>query len=195
MNTVMALIVLGMLAPVFLYIWYVAIHVPRRGRKMQEERWLPLASKLGGTLKRNGRFSSIAVPFGATVVQAFVADRALIDAAIKSHEVEFGGWRTFVHAPVAGATASFSSQTSARGDQVFQLARHKITPELGTPPELIARRLTPDLRNALDALGDNYRYVIAGPNLVAIELPGVCDRPELLEAAIYVAGSAAQPLA
>jgi hypothetical protein len=195
MDIAVPLVVILMLAPVVLYIRHVAFVVPRRGRKMQEEKWLPLAGKMGGTLTRGGRFSTIEVPFGATVVQAFVADRAMIDSAMKTHEREYGGWRTFVHAAVAGPSASFTSFSSERGDSVFQLAGHKITPELGTPPEQIARRLTPDVRRALGALGDNYRYLIAGPSLVAIELPGVCDRPELLEAAIYVAGSAAQPLA
>ena len=190
-------VVILMLAPVVLYIRHVAFVVPRRGRKMQEQQWAPLANKLGGTMSRatgGARFSRLQIPFGATLVEAFVADRAAIDATIRTGHVKFGGWRTFVHARVAGPTASFTCEASAKGDATFQLAGHKITAELQTPPQLIARRLTPDLRNALATLGTDYRYVIAGPNVVSIEMPGVCARAELLEAAIYVAGCSAQPL-
>lgn len=191
-----AFVLFIMLAPVVLYIRHVAIVVPRRGRQMQEKQWGPLATKLGGTMSPAtgvSRFAVIHIPFGTTRVDVFVADRATIDAAIRTSHVEFGGWRTFVHARVAGPTARFTSHADPSGDSMFQLPGHKITPQLDTPPELIARRLTPDLRNAFAALGPNYRYVIVGPSLVSIELPGVCDRAEILEAAIYIAGCAAQP--
>jgi hypothetical protein len=187
-----------MLAPVVLYVRHVAIVVPRRGRQMQDQQWAALATKLGGSMSRatgGARFSHLRVPFGATVVDAFVADRAAIDAKIDSPHREFGGWRTFVQATVAGPTASFSMEPSAKADPTFGLAGHRIKPELATPVELIGRRLTPDVRKALSALGPSYRYLVAGPSVVTIEMPGVCDRPELLEAAIYVAGCAAQPLA
>jgi hypothetical protein len=198
MGAAVLVVVVIMLAPVVLYIRHVAFVVPRRGRQMQDQHWQPLAAKLGGAMTRatgGARFSSLQVQFGATVVEAFVADRAAIDRAISIPHLEFGGWRTFVRARVAGPTANLIAEPSARGDATFHLPGHAIKPELGTPPDRIARRLTPDVRSALATVGGHYRFLVAGPSVVTIELPGVCDRPEVLEAAMYVAGSLAQPLA
>jgi hypothetical protein len=197
MGLALLLITVIMLGPVVLYVRHVAIVVPRRGREMQEKQWRPLATKLGGKLVRvNGvsKFSVMTVPFGPVSVEALVHDRAVIDGQISTPLLEYGGWKTFVQAKVLGPNPAWSAVPHPPGAPAHGLPGHAIVPELGTPEALIAQKLTPDVRTAFAMLGGSYRYLIAGPSLVTIEIPGVCDKPELLEAAIWIAGQAAHPM-
>src|SRR5687768_8706794 len=99
MGFAFALIFAIFLVPIGLYAWYVAVHVPKRGRAAQEASWRALANRIGGQLvASNGasRFHALTAPYGATTVRAVVFDRAAHDPALPQMRAEFGGWRTFV---------------------------------------------------------------------------------------------------
>jgi hypothetical protein len=191
--------------PLGLYIYWVTVVKPEQGRQSQDRIWKPLASRLnarwnpstGGT-----RFHAMTVPMRDAVVTATVLPHAPVDAEIK-HAVGLldpGGWRTFVFADTAARGAAFQIQPRGwsgpglpLGDAHLQ-QHHRIEPLLGTPPHAIAAKLTYELHRALATLGARYRYIASGPSFVAIELPGVCADPALLEAAIVAIGElAARP--
>lgn len=189
--------------PIGLYAWYVAVHVPARGRRQQEESWRPLAQRIGGQLvATNGvsRFHVLTVPYGAAMVRAIVFDRAAHDPALPQHNVELGGWRTFVQADVPGGRGvplSIAPRGAPRGGiAVGRPAleqHHVITPLLATQPNMVSWRITNELEQALAVLGDRYSYVQAGPSFVNLEIPGVCTDATVIEAALRVVGSLAQP--
>jgi hypothetical protein len=116
---------------------------------------------------------------------------------------EFGGWRTFVQADVPNQRgvplsiqprAKPSPNPSVFGRPALE-AHHLVTPLLSTPNEAVHWRLTPELEQALTVLGDRYDYVQAGPAFVNLEIPGVCTDPAVIEAALRVVGTLAQPTA
>lgn len=203
MGFAFALIFLIFAVPVGLYVWYVAIHVPARGRARQEQSWRPLAQRIGGHLVAStgtSRFHMLTVPYAAVTVRALVFDRAAHDPSLPQMRAELGGWRTFVQAEVPGArgvSLSIQPRGLSRGGLALGRAaldqHHLITPLLATQPQAIAWRITPDVEQALGVLGNRYDYVQAGPAFVNLELPGVCTDPVLLEAAMRVVGSLAQP--
>jgi len=186
------------------YIWYVAVHKPATGRAQQVQTWQPLAARLGGRFvptPGGARFHSIAIPFGATEVRCIVFDRAARDPQLPQINDEFGGWRTFVQADVPGQRGvplsitprhKYSKPGVPTGQPAVD-AQHVVAPQLATPPQAIPHRVGPDLAQALAALGPRYDYVQAGPQFVSLEIPGVCQDPAVLEAAIRVVGALAQP--
>jgi len=205
MGIVMFGLVVFMLGPVGLYIWYVAVHKPKAGRRAQETTWKPLAERIGGRFNVSdgvSRFHSVAVPYGQTLVTAIVFDRAALDPAIANevHGYEMGGWRTFVQASVppggGGSPAVISpggGKTSLPiGDAAFQ-QQHSARVLRQTPLPVLAARMTPQVCHAFSVLGGNYSSLVAGPSFVTLELPGVCTDPALIEAAIHVVGAFAQP--
>jgi len=190
--------------PLGLYIWYVAVHVPARGRARQAETWAPLAARLGGRFvptPGGARFHPIAIPFGPTEVTAIVFDRATRDPALDQMRGEVGGWRTFVQAPVPerqGIPLTIEPRHKWSKPQIVtgrpELdGSHVFTPLLGTHPQYVTQRITPDLAQALQVLGPRYDYVQAGPAFVSLEISGVCQDPAVLEAAIRIVGALAQP--
>ncbi|NVB80263.1 MAG: hypothetical protein HOV81_17855 [Kofleriaceae bacterium] len=203
MGFAFALIFLIFAVPIGLYVWYVAIHVPARGRARQEQSWRPLAERIGGNLVAStgtSRFHGLTVPYGATSVRALVFDRAAHDPSLPQMRAEFGGWRTFVQADVPGARGvplSIQPRGVSRGGIAIGRPaleqHHVITPLLATQPQAIGWRITPDLEQALAVLGNRYDYVQAGPAFVNLEIPGVCTDPVVLEAALRVVGALAQP--
>lgn len=205
MGLVMLGLALFMLAPVALYAWYVAVQKPKAGRAAQETTWKPLAERMNGRFVVSdgvSRFHSVAVPYGQTLVTAIVFDRAAFDTAVTGeiHYGEMGGWRTFVQASVppggggspAQITPGASKGALMIGDAAFQ-AQNSAVPLRGTPPELIAARMTPPVCHAFSVLGGRYRMFVAGPSFVSLELPGICTDPALIEAAIHIVGAFAQP--
>ncbi len=205
MGFAFALIFAIFAVPLGLYIWYVAIHVPARGRRQQEESWRPLAQRIGGQLvatSGTSRFHVLTVPYGAAMVRALVFDRAVHDQALPQMRAEFGGWRTFVQADVPGGRGvplSIEPRGGSRGGVPIGRPaleqRHAITPLLATQPNQIGWRITNDVEHALAVLGDRYSYVQAGPSFVSLEIPGVCTDPTVIEAALRVVGTLAQPTA
>jgi hypothetical protein len=204
MHLAFALIIGIFVVPIGLYIWYVAVHKPAAGRRAQLAHWQPLATRLGGRFVPSpggARFHSIVVPFGATEVSCIVFDRAAHDPQLSQINNEVGGWRTFVQADVPGQRGVPLAITprhrwSKPGVPTGQPAvdeHHVVVPQLTTPPQAIAHRVGPDLAHALTALGPHYDYVQAGPRFVSLEIPGVCQDPAVLEAAIRVVGGLAQP--
>lgn len=203
MGIAFAFIFLIFAVPLGLYAWYVAVHVPARGRARQEQSWRPLAQRIGGNLVAStgtSRFHVLTVPFGATNVRALVFDRAAHDPALPQMRAELGGWRTFVQADVPGGRGvplSIEPRGSSRAGVAIGRPtleqHHVITPLLATQPHAIGWRITPDVEQALAVLGNRYEYVQAGPAFVSLELPGVCTDPVLLEAALRLVGSLAQP--
>ena len=205
MGFAFALIFAIFFVPIGLYVWYVAIYVPRRGRRRQEQAWRLLADRIGGRLVQTNRvadFHALSVPFGAGLtVRALVFDRAAHDKALPQMRGEIGGWRTFVQADVPnqrGVPLSIEprakpSKTAAVFGRPALEAHHLVTPLLSTPNEAVHWRLTPDLEQALMFLGDRYDYVQAGPSFVNLEIPGVCTDPAVIEAALRVVGTLAQP--
>ncbi len=204
MGIVMFGLFVFMMAPVGLYAWYVAVHKPKLGRAKQVATWKPLAQRIGGRFVVSdgvSRFHSVAVPYGQTQVTALVFDRAVIDAAVK-HEIygsEFGGFRTFVQATVPGgygAPVLICGGAHKRAvpfcDAAFQ-KQHSVVPLLNTPLPAIAARLTPQVVHALGVLAPHYKTLIAGPTFVSMEIDGVCFDPAVIEAAIHVVGTFAQP--
>lgn len=199
---ILMLLVLGLLAPVGGYIYYVAIHKPKAGRAMQEAVWKPLAERLGGRFTPSpggARFHTITIPYGTTMVTAIVFDRAVIDGALSGHyhQLEVGGWRTFVQANVVGGHAPAMVVEPGKGglpvgDPVFQ-QHHRAKAVLGTPDWMIAQRVTPQLCQTFGVLGRRYNALVAGPTFVSLEIPGICSDPALIEAAIHVVGGCAQP--
>lgn len=206
MGIVLFGLVVAMMAPVAAIAWYFAIHKPAMGRKMQDAAWKPLAARLGGRWVPSpggSRFHTFVVPYGTTEVMTIVFDRAAIDPAVaREHPTrDFGGWRTFVQAPVVGGPAPAWVVTPRHrkgglevGDPTFQ-QHHHATALLATPPDVIATRLTPQLSYAFGVLGARYTTMVAGPAFVSLEIPGICADPTVLEAAVHVVGSCAQPSA
>lgn len=205
MGIVMLGLVVVMLGPVALYVWYVAVRKPKVGRAQQETTWKPLAERMGGRFVVSdgvSRFHSVGVPYGQTTVTAIVFDRAAIDAAVKGevYGAEMGGWRTFVQAYVppggGGSPVRISPGAGkggiAIGDAAFQ-QHHAAVPLRRTPPEVIAARMSPQVCHAFSVLGARYSILVAGPSFVSLEIPGVCTDPALIEAAIHVVGAFAQP--
>jgi hypothetical protein len=191
--------------PVGAYIWYVAVHKPSVGRARQVQHWQPLATRLGGRFVASpggARFHSIVVPFGATEVRCIVFDRAAHDPQLSQRNYEVGGWRTFVQAdvpqrrgvPLAIIPRARSAKAGVPTHPAVD-AHHVVVPELQTPPHVIAHRVGPELAQALAAIGPRYDYVQAGPQFVNLEIPGICQDPAVLEAAIRVVGALAQPAA
>lgn len=205
MGIVMFGLFMFFMAPIGLYIWYVAVHKPKAGRAAQETTWKPLVERLGGRFVASdgvARFHSIAVPYGQTLVTAIVFDRAAIDAAVSGevYGVEMGGWRTFVQASVppggGGSPVMISPGAGKRalpvGDAAFQ-QQHSAVPLRQTPVPAIAARMSPQVCHAFSVLGARYTTLVAGPSFVSLELPGVCTDPALIEAAIHVVGAFSQP--
>jgi hypothetical protein len=192
--------------PIGLYIWHVAVRVPAAGRARQEQTWRPLAERLGGHFAPStggARFHAMTIPFGATQVTCLVFDRAAHDPALSSMRTEVGGWRTFVQAPVPERRGvalaieprhKWSSPKFSSGHPALD-AQHVFAPLLGTQPYAVTNRITPDLAHALTVLGPRYDYVQAGPAFVSLELPGICQDPQVLEAAVRIVGALAQPAA
>jgi hypothetical protein len=146
------------------------------------------------------RFHVLTVPFGHATVRALVFDRAAHDPALPSMRAEFGGWRTFVQAEVPGGRGmplSIEPRGSSRGGvptgHPALDAGHVVTPLLATPPNAISWRVNTNLEQPLAVLADRYSYVQAGPSFVNLEIPGVCTDAVLLEAALRVVGTLAQP--
>lgn len=204
MGLVVGIFSLIVLVPIGLTFWYFARHVPARGRARQEQTWRPLAERIGGSLVASpggSRFHVLTVPYGAVVVRALVFDRAAHDPALRSMAIEAGGWRTFVQAEVPGGRGvplSIQPRGSSRGGVAIGRPavdeHHLIKPLLATQPDAIASRITPDVEQALTVLGKRYDYVQAGPSFVSLEISGgVCAEPAVLEAALRVVGSLAQP--
>jgi hypothetical protein len=195
-------IVLFFAIPIGGYVYLVAVRAPARGRAMQVERWQPLAARLGGTFAATGSgasYHTLSVPFGSTVVTVVVFDRAARDRELGAVFGDPGGWRTFVQAHVQGGRApavsigpALPGKGSGYGDAVFA-ATQMVEPLLQTPPAAISQRLTPPVCAAFAAMGTRYNYLIAGPTFVSLELPGVCDDPNLIAAAVHVVGTFAQP--
>ncbi len=199
---VVSLAIMIFLSPLVAYVWWVAVAKPKRGRKMQEAVWQPIASQLGGTFTPStggARFHGMAIPRYGTLVTVMVIDRAAIDPEIKDavYGLDPGGWRTFVQANVVGRGPAFVIHPRhggrpgiAVGDPHVQQDHH-VTALLSSSPDAVGSRFTHDVCQSLAALGKRYHQLAAGPTFVSLELPGICADRALLEAAIGAVGGIA----